>query len=231
MPVDGQWRDLALLPLLQQRHEFVCGKRPVACQQFRVDGQSGRRQSLALVRAAGFGEFSPLRRKSCRFRHGPDNVSPSPLFNSGPDSQCSPGAAGRLPMPPVPRCRAQCQRWAEHSSTPPTRVIGSSYADTASTNAASISRPSPPQHHSDKEPVAVHRKCRPDDPETYGNRSDDQELIAPFRSRQSVQPTARWSRAGAGQGSGAGTAPRARPRRGPGGVFRVPPDTMDRYRA
>ena len=68
MPVDGQWRDLALLPLLQQRHEFVGGKRPVACQQFRVDGQPGWRQSLALGRAAGFGEFSPLRRKSCRFR-------------------------------------------------------------------------------------------------------------------------------------------------------------------
>ena len=38
MPVHCQWRDLALLPLLQQRHEFVGGKRSVACQQFRVDG-------------------------------------------------------------------------------------------------------------------------------------------------------------------------------------------------
>ena len=50
VPVDGQWRDLAFLALLEQRDEFVCGKGPVACEQFRVDGQPGRRQSLALFR-------------------------------------------------------------------------------------------------------------------------------------------------------------------------------------
>ena len=63
--VDGQRRDLAFLALLQQRDEFVGGKRATAVQHFRVGRQSGGRQPLAPFRAAPFGERSPFRREFC----------------------------------------------------------------------------------------------------------------------------------------------------------------------
>ena len=69
VPVNAQRRDLAPLPLLQQRDEFVRGKRPIASQHFRVDRQSGGRQPLALLRTTRLGELSPFRRewrRACR---------------------------------------------------------------------------------------------------------------------------------------------------------------------
>ena len=68
MPVDGQGRDLAFLPLLKQRDEFVGRKRPATGQHFRVDRQSGRCQPLALLRATHFGELTPFRRQRRRSR-------------------------------------------------------------------------------------------------------------------------------------------------------------------